>query len=146
MKKYIQILIGLTVVIGCYAEPVISVDTEEIIALSKTAITNEYENIEVNSLEFFDLTYQLNSKGEEWIKVNFRLSCEKEDTKREKLEIGTRITTTFKTLTVLLDKDGDIRTVDEGKHNSVSISYSSGDYQKEKAKLLAEKQQGNEKK
>ncbi len=143
MKTIIRLIIGMTVVTSCIAEPVITVDKENIITLSKEAITNKFPNIQIDSLEFMDLTYQINPTKNESLKINFRQTAVKPETKTKSDGDSTAKTTKASIITVSMDNDGKIISISEGVSSSVTISstMSSSEFQKRKEAFEAKKKQ-----
>ena len=100
-------------------EPVLTVDTDRIIALARQAIAEQKKDLDVDDLAFVDITYHCNAERKENLRVGFRHSPKSEtETTEEDARTSTRTVTRFKAVIVNMEKTGKILSVDGGGTSS----------------------------
>ncbi len=100
-------------------EPVLTVDTDRIIALAREAIAEQKKDLDVDDLDFADITYHCNAERKEHFRVGFRHSPKSEtETTEEDARTSTRTVTKFKAVIVNMDKTGNVLSVDGGGTSS----------------------------
>ena len=82
--------IGLVIISTSFAEPVITVDKERIISISKEEISNRYPDINVDSLQLTELVYKISSTAGESMQINFQLTDAQAEITEEQIENGTK--------------------------------------------------------
>lgn len=100
-------------------EPVLTVDTERIIAVAREAITEQEKELDADDLDFVDITYQCDAKRKESLRVSFRHTPKSEsETTEDNGRTTTRTVTKYKPVIVTMDKTGKIQSIDEGGTSS----------------------------
>jgi hypothetical protein len=100
-------------------EPVLTVDTERIIALAREAIAEQKKDLDLDALDFADITYHCNAERKDHLRVGFRHSPKsKTETTEEDARTSTRTVTKFKAVIVNMDKTGKVLSVDGGGTSS----------------------------